>query len=153
MQVWFEVSAHTSRLHFHAAKDGSAPLGLSLPMGMLSGSDVSASLQDLLCALDTRWAPSSLRQQAIVQNLPVSCFCLYNMMQGYTRLQVKSDVGHPIRRCWYAIVQNPPVIRFWLCSMMQGYTRAHVESVLGHPIHTVLQTLLVKVTSPTHTLA
>ena len=53
-QVWFEVSAHTSRLHFHAAKDGSEPFGLSLPMGTLQGAGVSASLQDLLQALDTR---------------------------------------------------------------------------------------------------
>ena len=56
VQVWFEVSAHTSRLHFHAAKDGSAPFGLSLPMGALQGTGVSASLQDLLQALDTRQA-------------------------------------------------------------------------------------------------
>ncbi len=55
-KVWFEVSPHTSRLHFHAAKDGSAPFGLSLPMGALQGTGVSASLQDLLQALDTRQA-------------------------------------------------------------------------------------------------
>ena len=54
MQVWFEFSNRTSHLHFHAAKVGSLSLGLSLPMGMLSGSEISASLQDLLCVLDTR---------------------------------------------------------------------------------------------------
>ncbi|KAL0027354.1 hypothetical protein WJX79_003195 [Trebouxia sp. C0005] len=56
--VWFEVSPHTSRLHFHAAKDGSDPFGLSLPMGALQGTGVSASLQELLQAVDTRSASS-----------------------------------------------------------------------------------------------
>ena len=35
LQVWFEVSAHTGRVHFHGASDGSAPAGLSLPMELL----------------------------------------------------------------------------------------------------------------------
>ena len=35
LQVWFEVSAHTGRVHFHGAPDGSAPEGLSLPMELL----------------------------------------------------------------------------------------------------------------------
>ena len=30
--VWFELSPHTSRLHFHGAPDGSSPLGLSVPL-------------------------------------------------------------------------------------------------------------------------
>ena len=32
MQVWFEVSAHTGRLHLHLAQDGSQPLGFSTPL-------------------------------------------------------------------------------------------------------------------------
>lgn len=54
MQVWFEVSAHTNRVHFHADKDGSQPLGLSLPIGCLQGSETAASVQDLLEAVDER---------------------------------------------------------------------------------------------------
>lgn len=30
--VWFELSPHTGRLHLHGAPDGSAPLGLSVPL-------------------------------------------------------------------------------------------------------------------------
>ena len=30
MQVWFEVSSHSGRIHFHTAEDGSQPLGLSV---------------------------------------------------------------------------------------------------------------------------
>ena len=55
LQVWFEVSAHTGRVHFHSTENGTAPLGLSMPMGMLQGSTLTASLQDLLHALDTRY--------------------------------------------------------------------------------------------------
>lgn len=35
-QVWFEVSPHTGRVHFHGAESGSRMLGLSLPMELLS---------------------------------------------------------------------------------------------------------------------
>ena len=56
LQVWFEVSAHTSRVHFHANKDGSRPLGLSLPIGCLQDTETSANVQDLLEALDKRCA-------------------------------------------------------------------------------------------------
>jgi hypothetical protein len=34
--VWYEISAHTGRLHFHLAADGSEPLGLSVPMELLA---------------------------------------------------------------------------------------------------------------------
>jgi hypothetical protein len=36
-QVWFEVSANTSRVHLHAAADGAQHLGISLPMEDLLG--------------------------------------------------------------------------------------------------------------------
>ena len=32
LQVWFEVSPHTGRLHLHLAPDGSSPLGFSVPL-------------------------------------------------------------------------------------------------------------------------
>jgi hypothetical protein len=35
-EVWFEVSPFTSRLHFHLAADGGCPLGLSLPLELLT---------------------------------------------------------------------------------------------------------------------
>ena len=72
LQVWFEASAHTSRLHFHAAQDGSAPLGLSLPMGTLQGLGMSASLQDLLQALDTR-------------QVLAFCVCPWHLERQHTR--------------------------------------------------------------------
>lgn len=58
-QVWFEVSAHTGRAHFHAAADGSAPLGLSLPLELLqlaAQPPLPAALAQLLDALDARCA-------------------------------------------------------------------------------------------------
>jgi hypothetical protein len=57
--VWFEVSAHTGRAHFHAAADGGAPLGLSLPLELLQLSakpPLPAALAQLLDALDARCA-------------------------------------------------------------------------------------------------
>ncbi|KAK9843831.1 hypothetical protein WJX81_008228 [Elliptochloris bilobata] len=56
-KVWFEVSAHTNRMHFHAAADGSAPLGLSLPLELLQLAAVAAlppALTNLLDAIDRR---------------------------------------------------------------------------------------------------
>lgn len=53
-QVCFEVSAHSGRVHFHLAKDGSRPLGLSLPLDLLLLKEESASIVDLLSALDRR---------------------------------------------------------------------------------------------------
>ena len=41
LQVWFEVSPHTGRLHFHLAPDGSCPLGFSTPMDECMHSPVS----------------------------------------------------------------------------------------------------------------
>ena len=50
VQVWFEVSGHTRRLHFHTAWDGSRPSGgRSLPMATLQGTAPSASLEALEC--------------------------------------------------------------------------------------------------------
>lgn len=36
MQVWFEVSQHTGRVHLHLQPDGTRPLGLSIPLERLS---------------------------------------------------------------------------------------------------------------------
>ena len=58
-QVWFEVSAHTNRVHFHAAADGSAPLGLSLPLELLqlaAQAEPPPALTELLDAIDRRCA-------------------------------------------------------------------------------------------------
>ena len=58
-QVWFEVSAHTNRVHFHAAADGSAPLGLSLPLELLqlaAQAELPPALSELLDAIDRRCA-------------------------------------------------------------------------------------------------
>jgi hypothetical protein len=57
MQLWFEVSAHTGRLHFHGAEDGGAPLGLSLPMELLlvpAEEGTPATLAQLERALERR---------------------------------------------------------------------------------------------------
>lgn len=35
LQVWFETSQHTGRVHLHLQPDGSDPLGLSFPMDRL----------------------------------------------------------------------------------------------------------------------
>ena len=78
MQVWFEVSAHTSRVHFHGSDDGTALLGLSMPMGMLQGTTLSASLQDLLHALETRYACLLLVSICVLRQaaIPVCCKAL-----------------------------------------------------------------------------
>lgn len=39
MSIWFEVSANSSRLHFHTAADGRQPLGLSVPLDVLAADD------------------------------------------------------------------------------------------------------------------
>ena len=54
LQVCFEVSAHTGRVHFHLATDGSRPLGLSLPLELLLMEGRPASLESLLTAIDSR---------------------------------------------------------------------------------------------------
>jgi hypothetical protein len=56
LQTCFEVSAHTGRVHFHLAEDGSNPLGLSLPLDLLLMAGTPSSLRDLLAALDNRSA-------------------------------------------------------------------------------------------------
>ncbi|KAK9812930.1 hypothetical protein WJX72_005929 [[Myrmecia] bisecta] len=53
-KVWFEVSANTNRVHFHSKPNGSAPLGLSLPLELLQMPGTPATLADLLQALDNR---------------------------------------------------------------------------------------------------
>ena len=40
--VWFELSPHTSRLHFHGSPDGSSPLGLSVPLEAMASSSISS---------------------------------------------------------------------------------------------------------------
>lgn len=50
MQVWFEVSGNTGRIHFHGAPDGSAPLRLSLPIDALLAGD-SPPLDELMGAV------------------------------------------------------------------------------------------------------
>ena len=58
-EVWFEVSGTTGRVHLHAAADGSAPLGLSIPAEtLLARGGASPLLEDLLKAVDKRCAPS-----------------------------------------------------------------------------------------------
>lgn len=67
LQVWFEVSAHTNRVHFHAAPDGGAPLGLSLPLELLAlapGAALPPALLDLLNAFDRRCARRPWRSMA-----------------------------------------------------------------------------------------
>ncbi len=57
LQVWFEVSRHTNRVHFHGASDGSALLGLSLPMDLLTVPEDQGTPQtivDLLHAVEHR---------------------------------------------------------------------------------------------------
>ncbi len=52
--MWFEVSAHTGRVHFHGAPDGSRMLGLSLPMELLSlpdGQGAPTTIVELLQAV------------------------------------------------------------------------------------------------------
>ena len=59
-EVWFEVSGTTGRVHLHAAADGSAPLGLSLPAEtLLARSGASPVLEELLDVVDKRCPPSS----------------------------------------------------------------------------------------------
>ncbi|KAL4428086.1 hypothetical protein ABPG75_002175 [Micractinium tetrahymenae] len=58
VQVWFEVSGNTGRVHLHAAGDGSAPLRLSLPMEALLAGD-SPILEELLEALSLDSGPPS----------------------------------------------------------------------------------------------
>ena len=52
LQVWFEVSQNTNRVHFNGAMDGSRPLGMSLPMELLEMPGLPALLAELLPALD-----------------------------------------------------------------------------------------------------
>lgn len=62
-QVWFEVSGNTSRVHLHAAPDGTAPLRLSLPMEALLVGD-SPPLEELLQAV------GQCKKQLLQQNQP-----------------------------------------------------------------------------------
>ena len=79
--VWYEVSAHTSRLHFHLAADGGRPMGLNLPIDLLLLNQ-STALQDLAQAWEKH-----LQQQ--------------REMQGQQRHQQEGqrlllqEVGHP----------------------------------------------------------
>ena len=41
--VWFELSPHTSRLHLHGSPDGTAPLGLSVPLETMAAASSSSS--------------------------------------------------------------------------------------------------------------
>lgn len=66
VQVWFEVSGNTSRVHLHTAADGSAPLLLSLPMEALLAGD-SPSLDELLGAV------AAHRQQDTQQGARQQC--------------------------------------------------------------------------------
>jgi hypothetical protein len=52
--VWFEVSAHTNRLHYHLAPDGSRPLGLNVPMESLLLPE-EGTLQQLAAAWASAW--------------------------------------------------------------------------------------------------
>lgn len=54
VQVFFEVSAHTSRIHFHAAADGSQPLHFSLHVSLLLMHPTPASVAGILSALERR---------------------------------------------------------------------------------------------------
>lgn len=60
LQVWFEVSPHTSRVYFHLAEDGSQPLGLSLPLDLLRmpPQPPPASIVELLEAAEARFEPN-----------------------------------------------------------------------------------------------
>ena len=56
LQVWFEVSQHTNRVHFNGAMDGSRPLGMSLPLELLETPGLPALLAELLSALGIGYA-------------------------------------------------------------------------------------------------
>ncbi|GAB4813573.1 hypothetical protein N2152v2_000619 [Parachlorella kessleri] len=53
VEVWFEVSTNTGRVHFHAAPDGARPLLLSLPMEALAGPHDSPLIDELLQSVST----------------------------------------------------------------------------------------------------
>lgn len=52
LRWWFEVSAHSSRIHVHAAADGSQPLGLNVPLEALldGGGGLTDSVVNALIA-------------------------------------------------------------------------------------------------------
>ena len=54
IQVWFEVSAHSGRIHFHTAEDGSQPVGLSVPIEMLQSAELAPTLTDFLSIVQHR---------------------------------------------------------------------------------------------------
>ncbi|PRW44334.1 DNA annealing helicase and endonuclease ZRANB3 [Chlorella sorokiniana] len=64
VEVWFEVSGNTGRIHFHGAPDGSVPLRLSLPIDALLAGD-SPPLEELMEAVRLPgWeAPQQQQQQ------------------------------------------------------------------------------------------
>ena len=64
VEVWFEVSGNTGRVHLHRAPDGSAPLRLNLPLETLLAGD-SPALEELLAAVDqgAEAAPPAQQQQ------------------------------------------------------------------------------------------
>ena len=54
-EVWFEVSPNTGRVHLHAAADGAAPLGLSIPFrALLARNDPQPVLEELVRAVTSR---------------------------------------------------------------------------------------------------
>ena len=69
-EVWFEVSKHTNRLHFHLAPDGSKPLGLNIPLEFLLLPE-EGTLQQLAAAWDAAWQQQ--QQQRRGQERGMSC--------------------------------------------------------------------------------
>ena len=55
LDIWFEVSPNTGRVHLHAAPDGRSPLGLSLPVrALLARNDPAPVLEELVTAVRNR---------------------------------------------------------------------------------------------------
>ena len=53
--IWFEVSPNTGRVHLHAAADGAAPFGLSIPVrALLARNDPEPLLEELVKAVESR---------------------------------------------------------------------------------------------------
>lgn len=76
MQVWFETSQHTGRVHFHLQEDGSQPLGLSIPMDQLIKSTTAlVTAASAVNPLLSRISDALSARQATHQAATMTRFC------------------------------------------------------------------------------
>jgi hypothetical protein len=85
--VWFEVSGHTNRLHYHLAPDGSKPLGLNLPLEWLSLPEEQGNLQQLVHAWEAAWQQQQQQKEQQQPQLSLPSSQIYTLAQEQQQQQ------------------------------------------------------------------